>query len=201
MIAAYFIVFSLFSIARHYTFQTSAFDLGIFQQALWNSLNGNLFYETPDLYNNPTGSFLGVHFSAIMFLLVPIYAIHSGPETLLVLQSLVIALAALPLYKLASHILRTKFRGLSIAAIYLLYFPIHLLNSYDFHLEAFLPLFIFSFSYFLVVKKPIKAVFFALLAMLTMEVAPIIVGFVALFFLLSLFPLSRLRSLSLKRML
>jgi len=184
MMATYVIVFSIFSIARHYTFQTSAFDLGIFQQALWNSLNGNLFYETPDLYNNPSGSFLGVHFSAIMFLLIPLYAIHSGPETLLILQSLVIALAALPLYKLATHILRTKIRGLSIAAIYLLYFHVHLLNSYDFHLEAFLPLFIFSFSYFLVVKKPIKAVFFALLAMLTMEVAPIIVGFVALFFLL-----------------
>ena len=148
MIATYVVVFSVFSIARHYTFQTSAFDLGIFQQALWNSLNGNLFYETPDLYNNPSGSFLGVHFSAIMFLLVPIYAIHSGAETLRILQSLVIGLAALPLYKLATHILRTKFRGLSIAAIYLLYFPVHLLNSYDFHLEAFLPLFIFSFSYF-----------------------------------------------------
>ncbi|MCI4340397.1 MAG: hypothetical protein L3J73_03925, partial [Thermoplasmata archaeon] len=52
-------IFSWFSYLRYLGFLTNAWDLGIFQQALWNSGHGGgLLYYTVELPWNPSGSFL-----------------------------------------------------------------------------------------------------------------------------------------------
>jgi uncharacterized membrane protein len=82
----YIIVMSSIAILKQYAFLTSGFDLGIFNQAFHTTLfDGKLFYETGDLSFNPGGSFFGVHFSPILFLLLPFYAIHPSAENLLVM--------------------------------------------------------------------------------------------------------------------
>src|SRR5688572_29073937 len=55
--SAYVVVMSIFCVFRLNSFQTHAFDLGIFNQAFSTALQGRLFYETPDIHVIPSGSF------------------------------------------------------------------------------------------------------------------------------------------------
>ena len=72
LIAVYTIVFSYFTILKYCAFRSYAWDLGINNQALWTTLNqGKLLYYTPELYFNPSGAFFGLHFSPILFLILP----------------------------------------------------------------------------------------------------------------------------------
>ncbi len=179
--ATYTVVFSVVTILRYQTFLASGFDLGIYNQAFWTTLSEQrLFYETGDLSFNPNGSFFGVHFSPILFLLLPIYAVHPGPEVLLVMQSAILALGAIPVYWLA----RERFNenaSLAISLIYLLYPPLHYLNLNDFHVQAFTSTFLLFTVYYLVTEKWRKFLLFAALTMSSIEFAPILVTFVAVY--------------------
>jgi uncharacterized membrane protein len=149
MIIAYAAVFSYFTILKYYAFRSYAWDLGIFNQSLWTTLNeGRLFYHTLELFMNPSGSFLAVHFSPILFLVLVPYAALQRPETLLVLQSVVLAIAAYPLYLLVKEEFKnTASIAMIFAVVYLTYPALHGVNWFDFHVQSFLPLFIFSMLY------------------------------------------------------
>ena len=56
MVAVYAVIMSYVVLLRYYSFQTHAFDLGIFSQAFSTALQGRLFYETPDQLLIPSGS-------------------------------------------------------------------------------------------------------------------------------------------------
>ena len=115
----YTLFFSTVAIIKHYTFLTLGFDLSIFDQAFWSTLfKQRLFYETGDLSFNPGGSFFGVHFSPILFLLLPFYAIYPSAETLLVMHSAILALGLVPIYWMARERLGKKF-ALAFASLYL----------------------------------------------------------------------------------
>jgi uncharacterized membrane protein len=186
LIAIYTIYFSVYTLFMHYTFKTYGWDLGIIDQSLWTTLNsGKLFYSTLEVpYGNPIGSFLGVHFSPILFLILPVYAMFQSAETLLVLQSFILALAALPLYWLARDKLGNRMYALAFAASYLLAPALHGVNTFDFHLEIFTPVFTIFAFYYMDKDKPLKALPFVLLELATIEFAPLIVFFLALYFLL-----------------
>jgi uncharacterized membrane protein len=174
-IIAYTIAFSILTIVKHYSFRTYAWDLGIFMQVLYTTaFKGALLRYNVELHTNPSGSFFGVHFSPILFFLVPLYRIVPRAETLLVLQSLVIGLGALPTYRIASLTLGSSFAGVAFATIYLLYTPLHSTNWFDFHVEAFFPLFYLYTFYYLITKKYWKALAFMLLGLSTIEFAPIL---------------------------
>jgi uncharacterized membrane protein len=177
---AYAVVMSFVSVLRFTTFRTHAFDLGIFNQAFSTALQGRLFYETPDIFLIPSGSFLGVHFNLLVFLLLPIYAVAPRPETLLVLQSVVIALGAIPVFLVARHLRGTGRATMVWPALYLVNPGILSLNFYDFHLEAFLPLFLGMFYYsYLKGRWKSYAIFF-LLSIVTIDFASVLAGSVAL---------------------
>lgn len=168
----------------HYLFKTYAWDLGIMNQSLWTTLHsGKILYSTLEVpYGNPSGNFLGVHFSPILFLVLPIYALFQAPETLLVFQSFILAVAALPLYWIARDKLDRKLYGLAFAIGYLLNPALHGVNTFDFHVEIFTPvLFLFAF-YFLDQGKWFKAIPFLALELATVEFAPILVLFLGLYF-------------------
>jgi uncharacterized membrane protein len=182
-IALYVLIFSGYTIYMYYGFKTYAWDLGVFAQSLWTTLNrGKLFYYTIELSVNPSGSFLGTHFSPILFLIVPIYGIFQSPLTLLVLQSFIIGLAALPLYWIAKNKLNSKLWGLTLASSFLLNPALQGMNSFDFHVEAFIPLFFFFAFYFLDNNQWIKGIIFCLLTLSTIEFAPILIAFLGLYF-------------------
>jgi len=111
-IAAYSLILSWFTLSKHYSFSTYAWDLGIFDQALWTTVNLNrTFYYTCELHLVESGSFFGVHFSPVLFLLVPFYYLRQSAETLLVAQSIILGASAYPVYLLSGLELRGLLAG------------------------------------------------------------------------------------------
>jgi uncharacterized membrane protein len=184
-ILIYAIVFSHFVIMKHYAFKTYAWDLGIFNQSFWTTLyDGKLFYSTVELLVNPSGSFFGVHFSPILVILLPFYAIYSAPQTLLVVQSFILAVGAVPLYKLTLHVSKYRVIGLVFVLVYLLYPPLQGINWFDFHVQSFLPLFFFSAVYFYVKQDWKPYLIFIVLALMCEEHVAMIVFFVGVYAIL-----------------
>jgi uncharacterized membrane protein len=180
LIFVYVLTMSLVVVLRFYTFRTNAFDLGLFNQAFSTALKGKLFYETPDQFLIPSGSFLGTHFSLLMFLLLPIYALFPFPQTLLILQTAIIALAAIPIYLVAQRVLGRGKLPLLVAGLYLINPATLNMNLFDFHLEAFLPFFLGMFFYSYVVKRWKLYSFFLVLSLITVDFAAILVCVISL---------------------
>jgi uncharacterized membrane protein len=179
----YIIIISSTAIIRHNVFHTNAWDLSIYSQSLYTTVNhGKLLYYTCELPGNPAGSLFGIHFSPFLLLLVPIYGIFQSPITLLVLRPVAISLGLIPLY----WILREQFPNKKlliffIAIIYVIYPPITAPLS-NFDVEVFLPaLFLFAI-YYLRKGKLLKAYIFVVLALMTNEFVPLIVISMALYF-------------------
>jgi uncharacterized membrane protein len=112
---------------------------------------------------------MAIHNDILLVFLAPFYFIHQGPETLLVIQSVILALGAILLYLLAIKVLKSKPFGLIIAFSYLIYPPLQRANIFDFHavtLATSLLLFMFYFAY---VKKYFSSFIFFVLAILSKE--------------------------------
>jgi uncharacterized membrane protein len=147
-VVAYGVVFSFFTLLKNFDFASYS-DLGVFGQAFHTTVfDHKLFFNTLEQYLVPSGNYLGVHFSPILLMLLPVYVFYPSPESLLVSQSFLLALAAVPLYKLSASMLKSKEFGCVIAVSYLLYSPLQGANWFDFHPQLFIPLMIFSTYYF-----------------------------------------------------
>jgi len=143
LIAIYTIIFTFFSIEKHQAYH-SGIDLAVYEHVLWSTINqGTFFSSTLEGVNT-----FGVHFSPILFALIPVYILHPATETLLVLQTLLLGGAALPLFFIARHFIDDK-AGVIVAFSYLMYPALHGVNLTDFHVICFAPLFFFSAFYFL----------------------------------------------------
>jgi uncharacterized membrane protein len=182
-IVVYTLVFSSYTILMHYAFKTYAWDLGIFTQVLWNTINTEKpFHYTLETHVNPSQNFFGTHFSPILLLVLPLYAIYQSPVTLLIFQSFIISLASLPLYWIAKNKLNSELWGLTFAAAFLLHPALHGMNCFDFHTQAFIPLFFLLTFHFLDTRQWLKGFICAVLTLSTVEFAPILVIFLGLYF-------------------
>ncbi|WP_243679619.1 DUF2079 domain-containing protein [Vulcanisaeta souniana] len=188
-IAAYIVVMSYYTLLKYLTFHTHAADLGIFAQALASTLYYHrLFYESVDVAiipkPGPIGySFLDVHFSPTLFLFLPVYAVYPSPVTLLVVQTVIVALGALPIYWLGKHLDR-EWLGVFFAIIYLLNPLVQGANSFDFHMETiFMPLSLYA-TYLLITRKWKIYYPVLLLALGTIEFAPIPLMLLGLYYVL-----------------
>lgn len=129
--------FSALSIQRHNTFRTHASDMGQMDQALWNTLRGNWLEDTrPDGRQLPR---LTDHVEPIFFVIPLIFLIHDGIESLFVLQSIAIALGALPIYWIARRRLQSEWMAILFAAMYLMFPALQAANLAEFHAVTFAP--------------------------------------------------------------
>ncbi len=138
-ITAYVIYASVHTIHHHHSLGTSAFDLGIQENILWNTVHGDVLYSSL-----MGGNYLGIHTSLVLLLIAPIYALAPTTETLLVLQAMALGSAALPLFLFSRSILENRWQGLLIATIWLTHPAVAGANFYDFHPIAFAPLLLFT---------------------------------------------------------
>lgn len=175
MILLYTSVFSYAMIIRFYALRTYAYDLGNYNQALYTTLHGGgLLYYTADLPVTG-GSMMGVHFSPILLIILPIYALYPAAPTLLVIKTFILALGAYPLYRLAKHCLKTRLWGSLFSAAYLLNPMLQGINWFDFHPEAFFPTFCLFSLYYGVKKDWLKYSLFIFLTLTTTEYAAILI--------------------------
>ena len=135
-----------FALVQYDTFQTSSYDLVIFDQAVRSYAHFKPGISVIKGVHNGFGphfSVLGDHFSPIIAVLAPLYWIYAGPQTLLVAQAVLFALAIPPLWLFT----RRAFGGgpKAVAAAYLvavayaLSWPIASALAFDFHEVAFVP--------------------------------------------------------------
>jgi uncharacterized membrane protein len=183
-IAVYFAVSVTLSWFRALDLATTTWDQGIYQQALWSTAHGRPFWESADLETGGYGSLLQVHSVFVLYLLVPLYAAAPSEVTLFVVQSAVVALAAVPLFLLGRDLTGSGRWGLLAAGVYLVWAPLLAANLYDFHAEAFLPIELFAFVLLWTRARYAAGFAVAFLAFATIELAPILLFFAGVFFLL-----------------
>jgi uncharacterized membrane protein len=135
MVGIYTVLFSFYCYRRHWSYAVGDWDLGIMDQSFWTAAFAGLPF-----YNTWEGvSHFGFHNSASFLLLLPLYRLAPSAMTLLFVQSLVLALGAVPVYLLARDLLAGREGvsgercGLVFAALYLLNFPLHGVNYHEFH--------------------------------------------------------------------
>ncbi len=164
---AYALFMSWLTVARHNSFLTNAFDLGIHDQAIYNILHSGYMRST--LYGTYAIDYIGDHFSPVLFLLAPLYALRQDARTLLVLQSLFLAAGAVPLYLLARLKTRSVWLALALVAAYLLHPALHGVNLDDFHQIALVVVFLLAALYFLETGRDVPFLVSLALALIVKE--------------------------------
>jgi uncharacterized membrane protein len=173
LIVGYALFFSAYTLAQHRAFSTFGADLGNVDQAVWSTMQGRVLH-----YTNWPGQTIrfGDHFEPILILVSLSYLIHSGPETLLVLQSVVLALGAWPVYRLAGRRLESDWMGAVFALVYLLFPGLQAANVFDFHAVALAATFLAWAFWSLEERRYRRFVVWGLLAMACKEEMPLVVA-------------------------
>jgi uncharacterized membrane protein len=116
-------------LVRHWTLGSRTFDLGIFDNVLYNSLHGG--FQATTLQKGDT--LTSAHFAPLLHALTPFYAIAPRAETLIIIQALWLASGAVPLYLLTVDRLGRPWIGVAVALAYLCHPSLHGVTLFDFH--------------------------------------------------------------------
>ncbi len=119
------------SSARHLLFQSTAYDLGYFDQALWLLSQG-----LPPVVSFWGYHFLGGHGDLILYPISLLYRIYPSVYWLFAIQAIALSLGAVPTWHLAQQAGLKSRQAIAIAAAYLLYPLVFNLNLFDFHPEV-----------------------------------------------------------------
>ncbi|MBD3299891.1 MAG: DUF2079 domain-containing protein [Candidatus Moranbacteria bacterium] len=124
----FLIIYSAFSLVNHYNFRTNAYDLGIFNQALYQYSH---FESGPNTVRG-VSNLLGDHFEPILILFSPFYYFF-GSYTLLIVQVFLIILGGIGVFYLLELKDCGKFLAYGGVLIFFLFFGIYDALSFDYH--------------------------------------------------------------------
>jgi len=155
------------SVLYHHRFGSGAFDLGIFDNVMFNTLKGRLF-RTTIMFSDGAHSFLLSHSNYILLLFVPIYALHPAAETLLWIQAVGLAAGGVMLFFFARTQIRPAYAAV-LSLAYFLFAPMHGGQFYDFHWLTLTPGFVFFLFYAIAKDRPRLIVLATLLLWLLRE--------------------------------
>jgi uncharacterized membrane protein len=186
MMALYLAYFGWFTLRAYELFVYQAHDLGIYDQAVWNTIHGRPFRSTLE---EPYDNLLGDHFEPILLPIALIYLLWDSPQALLFIQTAALAFGALPVYWLARDGLASaltrrpsttepmplpiELSAMGFVLIYLLYPPVHSANVFEFHPSALAIPFLLYTVHFLRRQHFGLYFLFLILAMSTKEVIPL----------------------------
>ncbi|MDP3941330.1 MAG: DUF2079 domain-containing protein [bacterium] len=178
LLVCYISYFTLASFLRYDSFYTGRFDLGNMVQAIWNTSQGRILAASDDV---GITSRLAYHADFFLAFLAPFYLLWPHPKFILFFQTVILALGAVFVYKLSTHILHRKTISLVFAASYLLNPSIQRSNLYDFHAVVLATTFLLGAFYFMKLRRYRWFLLFAFLAGSTKEEVWAIVGLFGLF--------------------
>ncbi len=127
------VFYAAVSVRRHFELLTSAYDLGIYDQAVRSYSQWHLPYNS---IQGQQFDVLGDHFSPALAALAPLYWIYDSPVTLLVAQSVLVAVGVVPLMRWAHRSVGLG-ASLAVAFGYGLSFGVANAVTFDFHEVAF----------------------------------------------------------------
>ena len=172
--AVYAAGFGALAALEHRAFETGRFDLGNMTQAVWSTVQGRPL-DVTELGGDQI-SRLGAHVDPALALFAPLWLVWPSPTMLLVAQAAAIALGALPIFWLGRKHLGSDWAGVLCGLAYLVYPAVQWLALDEFHPVALAcPLLAYAFWY-LDEDRLWAFVPFGLLAALTKEEVPLIVG-------------------------
>ena len=178
LVLLYAVVFGSLALIRHWAFHSTALDLGVFDQVLWNTVHGRFMESTLSLERCDPHSFFLDHFSPALLLIVPFYLVVPRPETLIAFQTVALALGAWPVYLLARHFLQRSEERLVWIAVYVLSAPLAWITFYDFHEIALAVLPLGLAMYFLAARRTLPLLLSLGASFLVKEELPLIaIGF------------------------
>ncbi len=179
--AAYF---SYLTVLRFHAFESRALDMGNLNQTVWNTAHGDWFRITnqeSELTNR-----LGYHVEPILLPIALLYRLYPAPEFLLVLQAVIVAFGALPLFALARRRGLGDWLGLVFALAFLLNPTIQAANWLEFHPVTLAPTLLMATFYFLIAGKTRWFVVFAILSASCKEEIGLLVAMIGLYAWLAL---------------
>lgn len=180
---AYAAGFGTLAALEHRAFETGRFDLGNMVQAVWSTTHGRPL-EITDLSGNQINR-LGAHVDPLLAVFAPLWWVWPSPTMLLVVQALVLALGALPVYWLARKHLAFERIAPLFALAYLAYPPVQWLALDEFHPVALAcPLLLYAVWY-LDEDRVLAALPFLALAALTKEEVPLVIAGLGVWYALS----------------
>jgi uncharacterized membrane protein len=183
---AYGLLFGWLTLRRYWGFLMHAQDMGNMGQAAWNTIHGHPFFFTNvrlpwNMEAWGTTTRLSFHVEPIFPLISLVYFIRSTPESLIVLQTVALALGVIPVYLLARDVFGSQWFGVLFALVYALYPSVEAMNEYEFHpVSLATPLLLAAFLFAYRRQWAAFAVA-ALLAMGTKEEIGLVVGFLGLY--------------------
>ena len=122
------LVYTFLSSIRQWRFMTGGFDLGIYDQVVWEY---SRFLAPASTLRNLSNA-LGDHFEPILALVAPLYWVLPGPEALFFVQSAAVALGAVAVFRFTQRRLgRAPAYQWTIA--YLVFWGTQNALGYDFH--------------------------------------------------------------------
>ena len=181
--AVYAAGFGVLAALEHRAFETGRFDLGNMTQAVWSTAEGRPL-DVTELGGDQI-SRLGAHVDPILALFAPLWILWPSPTMLLVVQAAAIAVGALPTFWLGRKHLGSDWAGVLSGLAYLVYPAVQWLALDEFHPVALAcPLLAFAFWY-LDEDRLWAFVPFALLAALTKEEIPLVLGALGVWYALA----------------
>ncbi|MCC7448256.1 MAG: DUF2079 domain-containing protein [Anaerolineae bacterium] len=133
-IAVYIIVFTIFTIGRYERYNATGFDLAFYDHLLWRTAHGDIMQLSLE-YNG--WSNWAFHVEPILLLMAPFKLIFTDVRWMLLLQTIALAIGAIPVYRIAVRQWKRPWIGFVFAVLYLIYPALGWINKFDFHPLAF----------------------------------------------------------------
>lgn len=169
------IIYCLISLVNHYNYRTYAFDLGIYNNCLYQygHFHKNHYPYLHYMFSN----FLADHFSLYTVILSPLYYLF-GTYTLLYVQIISILFGAVGIYK----IIQIRYNQLYLPEIamihYLAFFGIYSALSFDYHDNTVAAMLVPWFIYYFDLKHTKWTIILAVLIWIGKENMPIWLSFI-----------------------
>ena len=170
---------SLAMVYRTKAILTPTYDFGLFTQMFYNMSHFNGMVTT--LERSVLMTHMAVHVSPIYYLILPVFMIFPYPETLQVVQVLIVACGLIPLYLIAK---KFKFSTLVTGLVMVIYiFHPALISSsfFDLHENCFLAPLLLFVLYFVITQNSLGLMISATLTMLVKEDASIYLIFIGFY--------------------
>ncbi len=168
IIFIYFLIYSSISLVNHYYFRTTGWDLGLFNNALYDYIH--LQWNKPTLllpyYDLPNR--LADHFSLTYIFFAPFYYIF-GSYTLLIVQIVFVIIGGIGIYKLVLFITRKKLIATLAVIHFFSMWGIFSALAYDYHDNVIAAMVVPWFFYFVYKNQFWKASFIAFFILIAKE--------------------------------
>ena len=180
--ALYTCFVSFCMVTRYLSYGSPNFDMGLFSQMFHYMKTTGRMLNTSE--RDHLMSHMCVHISPMFYTILPFYMLVSSPVTLEVMQAVVIAIAVIPLCRLAEYKGMSRRAALIICIIYCFYPVISGGCFYDIHENMFLPVLIFTFLLYMEKDNMTGILISAILICLVKEDAPVFLMFMALYMII-----------------